>query len=323
LRLFLTSTQFSGNLGGLAGADQRCQTAATAGNKGGTWIALLATSTTTGTSRVTGSGPWYQEQSSGSFVVTYNNTANLQTGALATLETDEQGRIIQGNFTGDLNFWSGMNADATTTASTCSNWTTTGGSGSWGAFTSLGTSSTSCGNGYRLLCLEQSRLPRPPPPSAVRKRVFLTSTQFSGNLGGLTGADQRCQTAATAGNKGGTWIALLASSMMTGPSRVSASGPWYQERSGGSFVLTYNNAANLQTGSIATLETDEQGRIIQGNFTGDLNFWSGMNADATTSASTCSNWTTTGGSGSWGAFTSLGTSATSCGNSYRLLCLEQ
>jgi len=158
-----------------------------------------------------------------------------------------------------------------------------------------------------------------------RLRLFLTATTFNGNLGGLTGADQRCQTAATAGNKGGTWVAFLASASATGLSRVSATGPWYQERADGTFLLTYNNTANLQTGALTALSIDEQGRTLVG--TGSSTFWSGMNNDASTNSlyGHCSSWTSASGSGAAGGGSLLDSASASngCSNTYRLLCLEQ
>ena len=41
------------------------------------------------------------------------------------------------------------------------------------------------------------------------KRVFVTSTSYNGNLGGASGADSKCQTAANNGNLGGTWKAFV------------------------------------------------------------------------------------------------------------------
>jgi hypothetical protein len=321
LRLFVTTTTFRGNLGGLSGADLRCQTAAAAANKGGTWIALLAGSSTTGLSRVTATGPWYQERADGTFALTYNNVANLQTQALTNITTDEQGQTE--SF--PPRFWTGMNADGTT-GTTCNGWTLnsysyTGTSGR-GTVLSDSLGSTQCDSSYGLLCLEQSRLPRPSPLPTVRKRVFVTTTAFSGNLGGLSGADMRCQTAAAAANKGGTWIALLAGSSTTGLSRVTATGPWYQERAGGTFALTYNNVANLQTQALTNITTDEQGQTE--SF--PPRFWTGMNADGTT-GTTCNGWTSnsysyTGTSGR-GTVLSDSLGSTQCDSSYGLLCLEQ
>ncbi len=47
------------------------------------------------------------------------------------------------------------------------------------------------------------------PVDAVR-RVFVTSSVYTGNLGGLSGADEICQTEATNANLTGSWIAWLA-----------------------------------------------------------------------------------------------------------------
>ncbi|MDP3232784.1 MAG: DUF1554 domain-containing protein [Myxococcales bacterium] len=173
----------------------------------------------------------------------------------------------------------------------------------------------------RLLCVEQSRTPRPPPLPSVRKRVFVTSTTFNGNLGGPSGADMRCQTAATAGNKGGTWLAYLASGTVTGPSRLTAPGPWFQERADGTFILTYNNTANLQTGALSPLNTDEQGRVLGSS----APFWTGMNSDSTTSFNTCTSWASSSSSfdGALGNGTTLFSSLGSSFNAYRLLCIEQ
>lgn len=131
----------------------------------------------------------------------------------------------------------------------------------------------------------------------------------------------RCQTAATAGNKGGTWLAYLASGTVTGPSRLTAPGPWFQERADGTFILTYNNTANLQTGALSPLNTDEQGRVLGSS----APFWTGMNSDSTTSFNTCTSWASSSSSfdGALGNGTTLFSSLGSSFNAYRLLCIEQ
>src|SRR5512143_171625 len=44
---------------------------------------------------------------------------------------------------------------------------------------------------------------------STRKRIFVTSTTKSGNLGGVNGANDECQQRATAAKLGGTFIAWL------------------------------------------------------------------------------------------------------------------
>jgi hypothetical protein len=280
----------------------------------------------------------FQDKGSlGVFSLTYNNVANLQTGALAVLEYDEQGRSLVNGSTVPY-FWTGMNDDATTNVSigTCTNWSSSSSEGVVGSLTDLQRSNpnigspTYCGNGNRLLCIEQSRTPRPAPLAATRKRVFVTSTSFTGALGGLSGADMRCELAAAAGNKGGTWKAFLATTSAPGVSRINDVGPWYQETALGVFSLTYKNVANLQTGALAVLEYDEQGRSLVNGSTVPY-FWTGMNDDGTTNLGlgNCTNWASASSEGVVGSLTELQRSnpnigsPTYCGNSNRLLCIEQ
>ena len=49
----------------------------------------------------------------------------------------------------------------------------------------------------------------PPAPQQTENRVFITQNTFNGNLGGLEGADSKCQQSAEAVNLGGTWKAWL------------------------------------------------------------------------------------------------------------------
>lgn len=52
------------------------------------------------------------------------------------------------------------------------------------------------------------------------KRVFVTSTTYDGNLGGLAGADAKCQARANAATLGGTWKAILGDSTITPQQRT-------------------------------------------------------------------------------------------------------
>lgn len=48
------------------------------------------------------------------------------------------------------------------------------------------------------------------PPTKMR--VFITSSVWNGNLGGLSGADNKCQSAASSASLGGKWMAWLSTS---------------------------------------------------------------------------------------------------------------
>lgn len=79
------------------------------------------------------------------------------------------------------------------TSSTGADETTTEGSSTGPAETTTGTDTGSTDTGAQV----------------DGSRVFVTSTKYDGNLGGLLGADDRCQTQADAAALGGTWLAWL------------------------------------------------------------------------------------------------------------------
>ncbi len=56
--------------------------------------------------------------------------------------------------------------------------------------------------------------------AACFKRVFVTSTDHQGNLGGLAGADNICQTRASAASLGGTWRAWLSTNTVNASARI-------------------------------------------------------------------------------------------------------
>ena len=133
---FFVSSQTSatGNLGGLAGADDTCQRLGSAAGHGGrTWRAYLSVERNAALSnQVThardriGSGPWYNVN----LQLIANNLAELhsRTGD-ATLFLDERGRRINGQWTGsptpnEHDILTGSNPDGTLAAGlTCADWT--------------------------------------------------------------------------------------------------------------------------------------------------------------------------------------------------------
>lgn len=59
-----------------------------------------------------------------------------------------------------------------------------------------------------------------PSPTAGFQRVFVTSTKYNANLGGLSGADAICQERANTANLGGSWKAWLSDSVTSASSRL-------------------------------------------------------------------------------------------------------
>jgi hypothetical protein len=143
----------------------------------------------------------------------------------------------------------------------------------------------------------------PTSPSGPTVSFFVTSTtSVTGNLGGLTGADSRCQSLAQAvGHGSRTWRAYLSverdpanGNQPTHAKDRIGSGPWYNINR----VVVANNGTELhnRTGD-AALFLDERGQRINGQWTGspapvEHDILTGSNADGTLAAGlTCADWT--------------------------------
>ena len=79
------------------------------------------------------------------------------------------------------------------------------------------------------------------------KRVFITSTTYDGNLGGLEGADAKCQARADAANLGETWKAWLSGSTTPAVSRLNHFSGQYKLLNG---IVIANNWADLTSGTL-------------------------------------------------------------------------
>ena len=127
-----------------------------------------------------------------------------------------------------------------------------------------------------------------------------SATSATGNLGGLAGADARCQQLGAAINQGArTWRAYLSVERDSNGAPVNArdrigSGPWYNAN----LQLIANDLAALhsRTGD-ANLFVDERGQRINGQWIGsptpvEHDILTGSKADGTLlPGATCSDWT--------------------------------
>jgi len=142
-----------------------------------------------------------------------------------------------------------------------------------------------------------------PSQSGSTLSFFVTSaTSMTGNLGGLRGADNRCQTlaaAAGAGNK--TWRAYLSverdadnGNRPTDARSRIGTGPWFNAKG----VMVAGSLAELHARKgDATLFVDERGQPINGQWMGspspvEHDIMTGSMADGTLLAGfTCGDWT--------------------------------
>ncbi len=138
-------------------------------------------------------------------------------------------------------------------------------------------------------------------PSSSGPRFFVTSsTSVTGNLGGLAGADARCQSLASAVGLGGrTWRAYLSAERDANGNRVDArsrigEGPWNNVNG----VAVAANLAELHSrkGDYKVF-IDERGQPINGQWPGtpapvQHDILTGSNADGTLMVGfTCADWT--------------------------------
>ncbi len=120
------------------------------------------------------------------------------------------------------------------------------------------------------------------------KSVFVTSVSFKGNLGGLTGADDKCQAEADGTASivpSGTYLAWLSDGTHSPDTRFTKTAHPYILPGGTKIAEDFTD---LTDGSILhPIDIDPTGEPV-----GLKEFWSGTNADGTTAAygQTCDGW---------------------------------
>jgi hypothetical protein len=121
----------------------------------------------------------------------------------------------------------------------------------------------------------------PPPPANV-VQVFVTSgTPFLGDLGGLDGADAKCQADAAAAGLPGTWTAWLSDDTTNARDRIPDGE--YQLVDG---ARVASSLADLTGGSL-----DAPINLTALGETNNDRVWTGTNPDGTRTPSNCSGWT--------------------------------
>ena len=168
---------------------------------------------------------------------------------------------------------------------------------------------------------------------ACDKKVFVTSTVYTGSLGGLEGADAKCQSHAEAAGLTGTFMAWLSSSSESPSTRFIRSDKPYVLVDG---TVVANDWADLTDQSLAngiTL-TEEGNPVAKTSFctANTTMVWSGTSAQGTalgSASNRCSDWTSTSGGSRWGhtektdRFWSEWCSGGSCNWEAPIYCFEQ
>lgn len=199
-----------------------------------------------------------------------------------------------------------------------------------GCETDLLTSDRSCGS-----CGNVCSGGRSCQSGACSKRVFVTSQIYDGNLGGLAGADAKCQALADAAAIGGTYKAWLAIDDGSSPATRFSKSPGQYSLVDGTLIAS--SWTDLTDGTLQNpIRLTERGTAppVSSNLCGATSVWthtdpSGAGYSGGSSLS-CSGFTSTTGQSQFGRYdvssllwTTACTSARSCASSSPLYCFEQ
>lgn len=175
----------------------------------------------------------------------------------------------------------------------------------------------------------------PAPPFCGKKIIFHTSSGTDGNMGGLAGADQLCQTAASIAGLAGTFKAWLSDSTTPAADRLTHSNLPYVRTDG---AVVANNWLDLVDGFIKEPilcdETSDCSALT--DFATYYPFWSNTQIDGSidSTAHHCSDWTSNSDTvyGNVGSLNEIGNNTTrtwtsfddgTCSIGYVLVCIEQ
>ncbi len=162
------------------------------------------------------------------------------------------------------------------------------------------------------------------------KIMFITSTIYNGDLGGLSGADIKCQDRATAAGLPGTYKAWLSDSTTSAASRLNHATTHYKNTNN---QIVQTNWTNLVGGSglLNAIRYSELGVLVP-----SANIWTNTNTAGgikkTNASLICNDWTLNlgvpyeGSVGDGGTFVSPGWTdnhTNYCNTTQRLLCIQQ
>ncbi|MCU0698494.1 MAG: DUF1554 domain-containing protein [Myxococcaceae bacterium] len=160
----------------------------------------------------------------------------------------------------------------------------------------------------------------PPPLPAPKRHLFVTREQFSGALGGLAAANQRCIDLASDAGFSGSWRAFLSTSGLA--FSIGGDGGWARrlDDDGGSMFQT---PLNLGTTPRRAFGVDQYGAALDGG-----RLWTGTKLWLTPSADDCAGWTSVDAGGTAGTIDRLDETwsddgVVRCDTPAHLLCLQE
>jgi hypothetical protein len=317
LRAFVTSTVYTGALGGLAGADAKCQEQATAAALPNptAFVAWLSDSVTDAYCHVHGfagkraddcgeavlpaaAGPWVRVD--GFPFADRIDLALSPTGRIvAPLNLSETGAAI-GVFAA---VWSGTNALGELDVSRptpCSDWSVADGAqsvaigGSWATTESwLYYGLSTCSSSLGLACLEVGAATPWPAHRSGGALAFVTSVDGTGDLGswpeagdatGLDAGDAICRTLAIAAGLPApdTFFAWLSTGTVAAKDRLAYDGPWIRIDG----VRIADSKADLTDGTLLA----PVGQTESGVYLSSYAVWTGTSAAGVAESTRCGDW---------------------------------
>jgi hypothetical protein len=159
------------------------------------------------------------------------------------------------------------------------------------------------------------------------QRVFVSSGTYSGNLGGHAGADTTCQSLATAGSLGGTWMAWVSDSTGSPNRNFTKATMGYRLLDG---ALVAANFTALTGGTLShAIDIDQTGASLA-SATGTAAFtWTATSTGGMSMGDSCTQFTSSSATGQVGSCTSTSGTWTNastteaCSATHHLYCFEQ
>jgi hypothetical protein len=321
--MFVTSAQFTSDLGGTTGGDMKCMTAAGAAGLGGTYKAYLSTATENAKDRLGSARGWLRTDGQ-PFVDT---VADLVAGKIFYAPridehghdyttTSSDGRAMTATDSNGIYSGSG-DASGWTVAGSTSGGNASSGSLYW-------STNINGGGAARIYCfgVDSSNPIMPPQIPNGGRRAWLSAPIAA--LTTLDNSDMKCQMEATAKGWTGTFSAALADTTHAIGSRFNVVGqPWYRVDG---VKLAATADALFMTGN----PTSALDRDINGNVIGDtVRLGAFDTVTPGTDAQTCVNWTSStagttfawidGRTAAWSGFNQV---TTGCDMTARVVCLE-
>ena len=140
----------------------------------------------------------------------------------------------------------------------------------------------------------------------AQKFIFVSSMMYTGNLGGLVGADAKCQMLAQAASLPGTYMAWLSDATGSPSTRMTKATVPYVRPDG---MKVANNWTDLTDNSLimAVNMTETKGAVPIGNTScaggGFKTVWTNTTPAGLANNNalySCTNWTSVNGSSAWG-----------------------